>query len=107
MIRKDCPNIVKLALGYAACQSILNRTCPEELIVAATLSALEADDVITADVAALEQWLSTLTSDQKDVLEDGEEEARSELIADSPTSELSGMCVAQLLDDVFDVLEGL
>lgn len=98
-------SIIDLALSMAAAHGMLNRTTSAERITELTLEALGAEGVYTEDVDALEAWLNTLSAKQKDILIDGEEEEMSALVAQSPTSVLSGQCVAQLIEDIYSTLE--
>lgn len=101
------PNIAEVTLSVATSNGILNRlTTNEAVLAAAATTALEADGVYTGDVAKLEEWLGTLTKEQRETLADGEEEEMAALVAESPMGE-SGCCVGQLIDDVYDVLEAM
>lgn len=100
-----CPGTIDLALSMAATHGMLNRTTSAERITELTLEALGAEGVYTEDVDALEAWLNTLSAKQKDILIDGEEEEMAVLIAESPTSILSGICVGQLIEDIYSTLE--
>lgn len=96
------PYIEELVLGIAACNGILNRNTPKDRIIELTMQAVCADGVVTEDVVALEKWLGALSIDQRLVLEDGEQEEMATLVADSPTSMVTGMRVGQLIDDIYD-----
>jgi len=98
-------NIEELVLSMASTHGMLHRLTTNEAVLASGMAALEADGVYTVDVEALDKWIGTLTEDQKLTLVDGEEEEMSALVADSPTSELSGICVGQLVEDIYEALE--
>lgn len=99
------PNIAKVAVDIAAATGILNRTTTTaERIVTLAMEALQADGVATEDVRALEAWLGTLTEKQLETLVDGEESEMAALVAESPTSMGTRMCVGQLVEDVYNWL---
>jgi hypothetical protein len=98
------PNIAEVTLSVATSNGILNRLTTNEAILAAATTALEADGVYTGDVAKLEEWLGTLTKEQKETLADGEEEEMYDLIDNSPTGE-AGYPVGELVEDIYDALE--
>ncbi len=97
------PHIQNVVVTMAQAHGMLNRYEPVQNILETATACFQADGVLTADVEALEAWLKTLTYEQVETLSDGEEEEMSALMADSPTSS-GGMCVAQLLDDVWEAL---
>lgn len=99
------PNIAELALNLAATHGMLNRTTTNDRIVGLAMEALHADGVATEDVQALEDWLGTLVVDQLEILVDGEEGEMAALVAESPTSPTTGMCVGQLIEDIYQWLE--
>jgi hypothetical protein len=98
---ESTPNIKAVALTMASAHGFFDRNTTEEQLLGAAKQALEADGVYFSDVVALEEWLGTLTEEQRLTLVDGEEEEMSALVASSPTSVLSGMCVGQLVEDIY------
>lgn len=97
-------NLDDFVLTMAACHGIFSRYTSADRILQLAASAYAADGVYTEDVKKLDEWLGTLTEDQKLILADGEEEEMSSLVADSPTSETSCVCVGQLIEDIYQAI---
>lgn len=103
MNRGECVNINAMILDLACDNGMLHRGTTQVVVLRNGWRALEADDVLTEDVRALEQWLGTLTAEEKETLVSGEEEEMVALMALSPVNG-EGRNVAMLVDDVYDVL---
>jgi hypothetical protein len=103
MNREERVNINAMILDMACDNGMLHRGTTQVAVLRNGWRALEADGVLTEDVYALEQWLGTLTAEEKETLVGGEEEEMAALMALSPVNG-DGRNVALLVDDVYDVL---
>jgi hypothetical protein len=80
------PTIKKVALGIAAVNGAINRDEPAHVALDTLEECLGASGVYENDLQLLENWLLTLTPEQLDLLEDGEQTEIDELVKQSPLS---------------------
>jgi hypothetical protein len=103
MNREERVNINAMILDMACDNGMLHRGTTQVAVLRNGWRALEADGVLTEDVYALEQWLGTLTAEEKETLVGGEEEEMAALMALAPVNG-AGHNVALLVDDIYDAL---
>lgn len=100
--RQMYPAIYEIVISMGSSNGMFHREADQDAVVAAAVSAFEADGVDTADVQRLDKWIATLSAEQKDVLSDGEETEREQLIFTGPFA--GDQPAASLLDDAYDAM---
>lgn len=93
------PNIRHIAIEIAYDNGMVHRDSTEQDFINSTDVALGADGVYEADLRVLDEWIGTLTDEQKETLAVGEE---TEMQA------VANMCPQPWLCGIFyDIFEGL
>lgn len=98
------PKITEVALNIAAANGAVNRVEGQDHVNKTLDYVLSADGVYEDDIQALEAWLLTLTKEQQDNLEDGEEDEVLTITGESPKSPHNDKPVANLFYDFWENL---
>lgn len=95
------PFIRDTALIMAYDNGMINREQSKEEFLALCESVVGADGVYHEDLVALESWLGSLTSDERETIAAGLHEDIEELNKSCP-SNAEGHPLSELFEDIFD-----
>ena len=95
------PFIKEAALEIAFDSGMINRSLSEEDFLKGVESCIFADGIFEVDVRALDNWLGTLSKEDRETVACGEHSEMMEIAKRSPKNEV-GFPVVGLLDDIFE-----
>ena len=95
---KEFPHITMIAQTIYLDNGKINRHHGEESFLEDLDCILGADGVYYADLKALDDWLSTLTEEERETLADGEQSEMEEIQSRAPNPDIC----AGLFDDIFN-----
>lgn len=96
------PHICDVATRMALDNGCINRAEPVERFYQTCDEVIADRDAV--DLAKLDIWIQCLTQEQRDILADGEETERNSLVGSSPRGGDDMALLANLFDDIFEVM---
>lgn len=98
------PHICDVATRMALDNDCINRDESTADFYEKTESVIGDTGVYHEDLQALDDWLATLNSGEKDLLAGGEQEEMLALIAKGPTGGPDDIPLANIFNDMFEVM---
>lgn len=101
---QEYPNICDIATRMAMDNGCINREETTADFYALCEPVIGDTGVYHDDLLRLDDWIATLSADEKDILADGEETEMKELVAKSPTGGPDHTPMASIFSDIFEVM---